>query len=211
MSRSAESFTTLGIAAMARLNRTWRLVVLASCVLGIFVIRRVITHQTSKALPATSAKSVATIALPSKTPTPMADPAPQTPPQQPRQSHSPVVDQDIAVHITGLKLQESKVYVAMFESEKGFPNGLDSAQTTILQSAGTHLELAMPRLAGQPRAIAVFQDLDGNGQLSKNAIGIPTEPYGFSNNVRGLWGPPQFKEAVIRLDDVTGPVESRIQ
>lgn len=30
--------------------------------------------------------------------------------------------------------------------------------------------------------IAVFQDLNGNGTLDKNLLGIPTEPYGFSRN-----------------------------
>ena len=32
-------------------------------------------------------------------------------------------------------------------------------------------------------------------------LGIPTEPYGFSNNVQGFLRPPTFDAAALRLDD----------
>jgi uncharacterized protein (DUF2141 family) len=50
---------------------------------------------------------------------------------------------------------------------------------------------------GEPQAVAVFQDIDGNGRLSKNLLGIPVEPYGFSRNARGALGPPRFDNASI--------------
>jgi uncharacterized protein (DUF2141 family) len=34
-------------------------------------------------------------------------------------------------------------------------------------------------------AIAVFVDVNGNGKMDKNFLGIPKEQYGFSNNVMG--------------------------
>ena len=44
-------------------------------------------------------------------------------------------------------------------------------------------------------AIKAFQDLNGNGKLDTNWIGIPSEPYGFSNDVMGVMGPPSFSQA----------------
>ena len=49
-------------------------------------------------------------------------------------------------------------------------------------------------------AIILVHDENGNGKLDTNALGVPTEPYGFSNNVRGFLGPPAFKEAVMQVD-----------
>jgi uncharacterized protein (DUF2141 family) len=43
-------------------------------------------------------------------------------------------------------------------------------------------------------AIAVYQDLDSNGKLNRNFYGDPQEPYGFSNNKYGRFGPPKFAD-----------------
>ena len=48
-------------------------------------------------------------------------------------------------------------------------------------------------------AIRLFQDLDGDGELDKNAFGIPTEPFGFSNDPVIRFGPPSTKEILIDL------------
>lgn len=53
-------------------------------------------------------------------------------------------------------------------------------------------------------AVKVFHDLNRNGKLDTNLIGIPTEPYAFSNNAAGTFGPPSFVEAAFRA----GPGET---
>jgi uncharacterized protein (DUF2141 family) len=49
-------------------------------------------------------------------------------------------------------------------------------------------------------AVAVFHDLNGNGRLDRNFIGLPNEPYGFSNDV-GRRGPPNFDGALIAVKE----------
>lgn len=45
-------------------------------------------------------------------------------------------------------------------------------------------------------ACAVIDDVDGDGTLSTNLVGYPTEPFGFSNDARvKLFGPPDFVDA----------------
>ena len=36
--------------------------------------------------------------------------------------------------------------------------------------------------------------------MDYNLIGLPTEKYGFSNNKRGLFGPPNFKACRFVID-----------
>jgi uncharacterized protein (DUF2141 family) len=49
-------------------------------------------------------------------------------------------------------------------------------------------------------ALILFHDENGNGRLDKNFWGVPTEPYGFSNNAQGFLGPPRFDDAAMTLD-----------
>lgn len=44
-------------------------------------------------------------------------------------------------------------------------------------------------------ALALVHDRNDNGELDKNGMGIPSEPFGFSNNVIGAFGPPKFQRA----------------
>jgi uncharacterized protein (DUF2141 family) len=48
-------------------------------------------------------------------------------------------------------------------------------------------------------AIAVFQDVNVNDRLDKNFFGVPKEPYGFSQNIFGTFGPPDFEAVAIDL------------
>ncbi len=55
-------------------------------------------------------------------------------------------------------------------------------------------------------AIAGFQDLDGNGILSGNFLGIPREPVGFSGGAKVRFGPPKWNDAVFQFKKVNQKV-----
>ena len=59
--------------------------------------------------------------------------------------------------------------------------------------------------------MAIFQDLNNDGVLNKGAFGVPSEPYGFSNNVRGQFGPPSFQAAAFNLADITTPLDVNLR
>lgn len=44
-------------------------------------------------------------------------------------------------------------------------------------------------------AVALYQDSNGNDRLDKTIFGLPTEPYGFSNDASAPMGPPDFDAA----------------
>jgi len=43
--------------------------------------------------------------------------------------------------------------------------------------------------------------VNNNGQLDKNYLGIPIEPYAFSNNPKVKWRSPTFTETQVELDE----------
>jgi len=52
-------------------------------------------------------------------------------------------------------------------------------------------------------AVSIFHDENDNGELDANFMGIPSEPYAFSNNAKGMFGPPSFKDCRFELKEST--------
>ncbi|MBD8628548.1 DUF2141 domain-containing protein [Oxalobacteraceae sp. CFBP 8753] len=48
-------------------------------------------------------------------------------------------------------------------------------------------------------AVLSYQDENDNGKLDRNVLGIPKEPYAFSRDARGRFGPPSFEDAAFEL------------
>ena len=48
--------------------------------------------------------------------------------------------------------------------------------------------------------IAVMHDLDGDGEMDKNGLGMPLEGYGFSGTTRPVTLPPKYEKAATMLD-----------
>ena len=48
-------------------------------------------------------------------------------------------------------------------------------------------------------AVAIYHDENGNKKFDKNFIGLPTEGFGFSNNPKIFFGPPDHDEAAFEV------------
>jgi uncharacterized protein (DUF2141 family) len=60
-------------------------------------------------------------------------------------------------------------------------------------------------------AIAVYHDADANRHITRNAIGLPDEGYGFSNNAPAIFGLPSFSRVRIAIprDNMTTSIRLR--
>ena len=86
------------------------------------------------------------------------------------------------------------VKVALCPSEDAFhtDKGCRLLQT---KAQGTVVRLLAKDLPEGTYAIKAFHDVNDNGELDTNWMGIPKEPYGFSNDAMGAMGPPKFHQA----------------
>lgn len=55
--------------------------------------------------------------------------------------------------------------------------------------------------------IMAYHDRNGDGRLNTLPVGLPTEPYGFSNGARAAFGPPSWRAAAFEVLP-SGSVES---
>lgn len=58
-------------------------------------------------------------------------------------------------------------------------------------------------LPAGPKGIRLFHDANDNGKMDTNFLGIPKEGYGFSNNVKGTFGPPSFERWLFDFEENT--------
>jgi len=102
----------------------------------------------------------------------------------------------LTVRITGTLPGRGTIRVALFDRMKGFAT--ESGMLVGRKApAGDRdpVEVRFDEPVQGRYAISTFQDLNDNGVLDTGAFGIPTEPYGFSRNATGAFGPPTFDDA----------------
>ncbi len=89
-----------------------------------------------------------------------------------------------------------------YASEKG-------CRLVQVKAEGSVVRIVLNDVAPGTYAIKAFHDVDRNGKLDTNLMGIPKEPYGFSNDAMGTFGPPSFEQAAFKVG--TGTATARFK
>jgi uncharacterized protein (DUF2141 family) len=100
----------------------------------------------------------------------------------------------LIVLVTGLDNNDGQLLVALYDDSKSY---LGETPTIGANRVITGKE-EFVRFDGLPYgqyAVVVLHDLNKDMDMNKNFLGIPTEGYGFSNNVMGKCGPPSYDQA----------------
>lgn len=108
----------------------------------------------------------------------------------------------IRVTILGIRNSTGAVACALFESPEGFPTEFlrFATRITVMRIRDTQARCDFADIAPGTYALAVIHDENRNGKLDANWAGIPSEGYGFSNDVRAALGPPSFSAASFPYD-----------
>lgn len=97
---------------------------------------------------------------------------------------------DLVIKVENIGSQGGKVRIALYDSEDKFLDeqikgaAVDASMGSVLHK--------FTNLRPGTYAISLFHDEDGDGKLNSNFMGIPSEPYAFPNNAKGMFGPPDF-------------------
>ena len=109
---------------------------------------------------------------------------------------------DLELEISGVTAtsadKPSTVQVAAYASaDVWLKKPTATARAASTEARDGVLKVRLKGLPEGPVAIAICQDLNGNGKLDSSVIGIPVEPYAFSRQAQGNFGPPTFDQAVL--------------
>lgn len=92
------------------------------------------------------------------------------------------------------------LHVSVYDNEENFMK-VSHKKLKLEMLDGKNKQLLVEGLClNRNYSIAAFLDENDNSKLDKNFLGIPKESYGFSNNVKGMFGPPNFGETKINID-----------
>lgn len=101
---------------------------------------------------------------------------------------------NLAITIENIRSIDGQLKVCVFDNETEFMRQpVLCEDVTDLSKPEHELLLSIP--LDRRYAVIVYHDLNANGKLDRNFLGIPSEPYGFSNNPSTRFGPPGFDKA----------------
>ena len=112
----------------------------------------------------------------------------------------------VSVSITNIKTADGTIIMSIHDSDKSFSKRIPLE--TLKLSSEVPSVLCTLNLAPGEYALCVYHDINSNGELDTNLVGIPKEPFGFSN-YDGKSVPGNFKKhkVVISADcDVEIPL-----
>jgi uncharacterized protein (DUF2141 family) len=106
----------------------------------------------------------------------------------------------VTVTVSALVSTTAAVRLYFYNTREGF---LKSGKWAFSKSVkpGGKSEFSIPvDLPKGEWAVAITQDMNNNEKVDKNFLGIPTEPYAFSNNIRPTVAAPGFDECKFLVD-----------
>lgn len=107
-------------------------------------------------------------------------------------------DVNFTIQVTGFQQNSGQIRIAVYNKENGFLTPERVYKKIVLDVNQSILRHTV-RLPQGDYAIALYHDNNSNGICDKNFLGIPTERYGFSNNIRPILSAPSFKSTMVEV------------
>jgi uncharacterized protein (DUF2141 family) len=111
------------------------------------------------------------------------------------------------IHLRVLDIRNSTgtVACALFESAECFTVDFLRSATNmmVIKVRNTHARCDFEDIPLGTYALGVIHDENMNGKLDVNALGMPKEGYGFSNDAKAQFGAPSFDAASFKYDGQT--------
>ena len=105
---------------------------------------------------------------------------------------------ELKVSVKNIETQRGKIRICLANERTDFLKAcfLSKEETAV----GKVVTAVFQHVPPGEYAVSVYHDEDGNGELNKKGpFGIPSEAYGFSNNPRAYFGPPDYEDCTFQV------------
>jgi uncharacterized protein (DUF2141 family) len=103
--------------------------------------------------------------------------------------------EELTVKVTGIKKNKGEIACALFKTPEGFPMDLSKPQLIWMAADAAEVNCKFTELTPGDYSLSVAHDENGNKKVDTNFVGMPTEAWGVSNNIRPLMRAPRWQEA----------------
>jgi uncharacterized protein (DUF2141 family) len=108
---------------------------------------------------------------------------------------SQVESNTLTIKITGLESAEGKIGLRLLNENE------EVVMHKNVDVTGTDMDTYFEDVPSGTYAVSYYHDENDNGELDFKWYGAPDEGTGNSNDVRGVFGPPNFEEQLFKVDD----------
>lgn len=108
---------------------------------------------------------------------------------------------ELLVNVIGISGASGEIGCALHQSAASFPTGNAGVSAQWQKAEAADLVCRFTNLSAGAYAVAVSHDLNGNRKTDTNFLGMPTEDWGVSNNVRPSLRAPTFEEARVEVPE----------
>ncbi len=105
---------------------------------------------------------------------------------------------NLIINISGFESNNGDAKIALVDSRENYEKG-ESLKRKIVPVKDKKVRYIVRNIKFGRYAVKAFHDANRNGRLDTAMFGIPVEAYGFSNNARGTFGPPDYSKVVFQF------------
>lgn len=106
----------------------------------------------------------------------------------------------VRLEVHNVRAEQGQLMIAAYGDAASF--GKTPLVATQMRAGAETMSFAVCGLSGSSVALTLFQDLNGNGKLDANALGVPSEPWGASGKTVAMTA-PSWDSSVVALDGST--------
>jgi len=106
---------------------------------------------------------------------------------------------DLTVAVKEVRSPKGSVLIAVYDRVAAFGKRQLAKARQMAKAAQGEITVIFHDLPAGKHAVSAFHDENGNGKLDRNAPGVPSEGYGFSDDAQGSAGPSEVRASRLRL------------
>lgn len=106
----------------------------------------------------------------------------------------------LKITVTDIQKIKGNVKLGVFDDAKNFLVAGKEYKSASKKVTAEELTFTLTGLPKGTYAVSLFHDVNADGKCNLNFIGIPIEPYAFSNNFKPKFAKPNFSDCDIDLN-----------
>ena len=100
---------------------------------------------------------------------------------------------DLTINVEGIAQSQGSIMLGLFDEATYDGDGaVNGANLTV---EGDSVTVTFEGLEPGEYAVRLYHDVNDDGEMNTNPFGMPTEPYAFSNDAKGRFGPAKWDAA----------------
>lgn len=116
----------------------------------------------------------------------------------------------LTVNVTNLESRTGTVVIGVYGKNNKFLDEKDEIKEYRFKPKNGKLSVKISDLEFGEFGMAIYQDVDGDGKITKNLIGVPKEPYAFSNNYKPTVKAPSFDDCKFQYSAKANTVNMKL-